>query len=186
MGYDNGKIYAIRSHQTDKIYIGSTITTLVRRLSRHKTDYKNWKNGCPHYMTSYELMKYDDMYIELLELYPCNNRLELCRREGELIREKDCVNMIVAGRDKNEYMREYWVKNKDKIKCYARDWRENNKEHIKSKTAEYMKKNSEKLKHKKSELTFCECGGKYQNSVKARHLRTKKHISFIEKIINKN
>lgn len=179
MGYDNGKIYAIRSHQTDKMYIGSTTNTLSRRLSYHKTHYKRWKNGeRVSYVSSYELMKYDDAYIEVIENYPCSSREELNKREGHYIREMDCVNMSVAGRDKNEYMREYWTNNKDKIKSYSREWRENNKEYIKSKTAEYLKKNAEKIKQKKSKLTLCECGGKYQNSVKARHLRTKKHISF--------
>jgi Uri superfamily endonuclease len=102
MDYKNSKIYAIRSNQTDKIYIGSTINELSKRLSRHKKDFKNWKNGKQNYVTSYELIKYDDVYIELLEKYPCKNRMELCRREGKLIKSMDCVNKCVAGRTQKE------------------------------------------------------------------------------------
>jgi predicted GIY-YIG superfamily endonuclease len=40
MDYKNGKIYAIRSHQTDEIYIGSTTQSLSKRFSNHKSKYK--------------------------------------------------------------------------------------------------------------------------------------------------
>ena len=34
--YQNGKIYCIRSHQTDNIYIGSTTQKLCVRMAEHK------------------------------------------------------------------------------------------------------------------------------------------------------
>ena len=40
MDYKNGKIYTIRSFQTDKYYIGSTCTMLSKRFSNHKSNYK--------------------------------------------------------------------------------------------------------------------------------------------------
>ena len=84
MEFQNGKIYTIRSFQTDKYYIGSTNhKTLSQRLSKHKSNYKDWlkdKDSC--YVTSFEILKYDDYYIELLELYPCNLKAELHKREG--------------------------------------------------------------------------------------------------------
>ena len=74
MEFQNGKIYTIRSFQTEKYYIGSTNhKTLSQRLSKHKSVYRTWlkdKDSC--YVTSFEILKYDDCYIELLELYPCN------------------------------------------------------------------------------------------------------------------
>jgi hypothetical protein len=103
MDYKNGKIYTIRSYQTDDIYIGSTLQTLTKRLSKHKDSFKNWKNGKYHYVSSFELIKYDDVYIELIELFPCSSKMELNRREGELIRSMDCVNKRIEGRTKQEY-----------------------------------------------------------------------------------
>ena len=62
--YNNGKIYAIRSHQTDKVYIGSTCDILAKRLyvhRRHKIDYENEKYN---YVSSFEMLEFDDAYID--------------------------------------------------------------------------------------------------------------------------
>ena len=54
----NGKIYSIRSYETDAIYIGSTKQQkLCKRMVNHKTDYKRYLNGKKHYVTSYEIVK---------------------------------------------------------------------------------------------------------------------------------
>jgi hypothetical protein len=42
--YENGKVYAIRSHQTDEVYIGSTVERLSARMSKHRADYKRYGN----------------------------------------------------------------------------------------------------------------------------------------------
>jgi len=103
MNYKRSKIYAIRSHQTDKIYIGSTTSSLAKRFHNHKEDYKSYISGIKKYITSFELLQYEDVYIELLEEYPCENKMVLHRREGELIRSNNCVNKFIAGRTKQEY-----------------------------------------------------------------------------------
>ncbi len=71
--FQNGKIYAIRSHQTDKVYIGSTTQPLSVRFGEHK------RMNC----SSREIMKFEDCYIELLEEFACENKMQLNRREGE-------------------------------------------------------------------------------------------------------
>jgi len=122
--YSNGKIYCLRSHQTDKIYIGSTIQPLYKRFYYHKIQKTN------------ELSNYDDVYIELIEEYPCKNRMELCKKEGEHIRANDCINKRVAGRTRVEH----YIDNKDKIKQYYID----NKE----RTKQYYIDNKDKLNEK--------------------------------------
>jgi hypothetical protein len=136
--YQQGKIYCIRSHQTDEIYIGSTTQPLSKRMVNHRTNYGAWKEGRRHYMTSYGLLEYDDCYIELIEEYPCNSRMELERREGQLIREMDCVNKKIAGRTKKEYQED----NKEKISEYRKQWYVDNKE----KQAKYKKQRYEENK----------------------------------------
>ena len=113
LNFQNGKIYAIRSHQTEQIYIGSTTQPLYKRFHRHKTMY----------CSSKEIMKYPDCYIELLENYACADKNELNRREGELIRLHNSVNKNIAGRTKAEYreehkteIKQYYVDNKTEIK----------------------------------------------------------------------
>ena len=199
--YENGKIYSLRSHQTDDIYIGSTTQSLAVRKAGHKINYKRYVNGTYNFVTSFNIIKFDDFYIELIENYPCNSRNELERREGQLIREMDCVNKIVVGRTDKEYYeankeviaeraKEYREANKEVIAERTKKWREANKEVIaenekkyreanKEVIAENKKKwqaaNEEKLKEKK----FCECGGKYTHVNKAQHSKSKKHQAYM-------
>lgn len=125
--YANGKIYAIRSYLTDKIYIGSTCQQLSNRLSKHRTNYRSHLNGKYHFVTSFFIIEHEDAYIELLELYPCNSKMELERREGELIRLHNCVNRCIAGRTSQQYRDD----NIEKIKEYNKNYKIENAEKIK-------------------------------------------------------
>lgn len=97
--YENSKIYCIRSYQCEEIYIGSTIQNLSSRMSKHRSAYKKNRSTT----TATKILQYDDCYIELLEYYPCKNRMELNRKEGQYIRNNNCVNKIIAGRTIQEY-----------------------------------------------------------------------------------
>jgi len=141
MDYKNGKIYVIRSHQTDQVYIGSTTQSLAKRFSCHKSNYKINKLD----ISSFEILKYDDAYIELIEEYPCDNKMMLNRREGEIIRQNNCVNKFIAGRTRQEYEEE----NKDKIKEQKKEYRENNKDKKKKKNRIYEEENKDKIREQK-------------------------------------
>ena len=141
--YTKGKIYCLRSHQTDDVYVGSTVESLSNRKAKHKNAYKRFLNGKSNYVTSFEIIKYDDCYIELIEDCPCENKEQLSKKEGEYIRNMDCINKYVAGRTVKEYRED----NKEKIKEKAKEYRENNKEKIK----EYYEDNKEKIKEKAKE-----------------------------------
>ena len=117
--YQNGKIYKLWSPQGNEIYIGSTINTLAKRFGQHKTNY----NKCN---SKYLFENYTDVRIELIEEYPCNNRMELNKRKGEHIRANDCLNKQIAGRT----LQEWWKDNKDKIAEYQKEWFEANPDEI--------------------------------------------------------
>jgi len=68
-----GYIYKITSPSTDKIYVGSTILSIKRRLDCHKKK----SNDC----SSSEIIKYGDAVIELLEEIEYENKKELRRLE---------------------------------------------------------------------------------------------------------
>ena len=150
MDYKNGKIYSIRSYQTDQIYIGSTTQSLSKRFSKHKSDYKKYikcNNIC--YISSFKILQFEDAYIELLEECPCENKEQLCKREGELIRIYDCVNKVISGRTRKEYkeqnkdkIKEYYDKNKDTILEKQKILYQENKD----KKKEYYNKNKDKIK----------------------------------------
>lgn len=162
--YHNGKIYTIRSHLTDKYYIGSTINKLYKRQWEHKKKYNRWlKNNNLYYLTSFEIYKYNDAYIELLEEFKCENKMELTKREGELIREfkNNIVNIVIPNRTKKEYYED----NKDKLIIQHKKNYDNNKE---------------MQLIKKSEKFNCDCGSnQIRKGEKARHEKSKKHLEFI-------
>lgn len=135
--YKNGKIYCIRSYQTEQIYIGSTTQTLAQRLVKHKG--KN--DGC----SSKIILQYSDAYIELIELFPCNSKEELNKKEGEHIRANNCVNKNISGRT----LQEWYNDNKEKIAEQKHQYRKINKEKIKEYNKKYKTVNKEILKQKR-------------------------------------
>ena len=194
--YQNGKIYTIRSPSTDKYYIGSTIEKyLSNRLGGHNSKYKRFLNGKWHNTTSFEIIKLGDAYIELLELFPCNNKLELCKREGELIRihKNNCVNRCIAGRTRKDYQidnkdkikennKQYHEDNKETIKEKQKQYYENNKEIIKQLNKKYRKDNKEAIKEKQKVKYACECGTELTIAHKSRHDKSIKHQDYLKSI----
>ena len=172
--YHKGKIYTIRSYQTDKYYIGSTCDALHKRLYRHRIDYKNYLNDKYNFVSSFDIIKYEDHYIELLEDYKCETRNELTKKEGELIRKykDDIVNCKIEGRTYREYQKD----NKEKIKEYYED----NKDKIQERFKKYYEDNKEKIKEQRKKHYDCDCG-KTQIKLgnKSRHIKTKFHLDHI-------
>jgi len=204
VNYKNSKIYTIRSHQTDLIYIGSTCNELRKRLYQHKAHYKSYLNGKRNYVTSFEIIKYDDAYIELYEKYPSNDKIELRKREGELIRELNCVNKRIPCRSKKEWEKNnrekiyknrqkperilkynIWrEKNKDIIKNNVHQYYIDNKHKIKQKRKEYREKNRDKIKQRITKIYNCDCGKTIQRCEKSRHNKSKYHRMNIHNIFN--
>jgi len=150
--YQNGKIYKITSEQSDKYYIGSTIQKLCDRLGRHISDYTIYSQGNGKYISSFELIKNDDYKIELIELFPCEDRQELERREGELqLQNIDViVNKKIAGRTDKEWREENKVEIAKKKKIY----KETNKIEISKKQKIYDETN--KIEIAKNNKIWCE------------------------------
>ena len=173
--YQNGKIYYIRSFKTDDVYIGSTTQKLCQRLQEHKSNYKRFMldNNCP-YLTSFEILKYTDSYIELIEKYPCDDKDELRKKEGYYQRELKCVNRNLCGRTPKEW--------REDNKAYTIEWfriyRITHKDEIKERNVNYRINNREKLHRKANEKFVCDCGGKYTRSHKSTHEKSKKHQKF--------
>jgi|688.fasta_scaffold2081456_1 hypothetical protein len=135
MDYANGKIYTIHSYHTDLYYIGSTTSTLTKRLYEHNSCYKQGKT-----CESSEIIKYGDAYIVLLEDFPCFNKNQLNKREIELIREhKNCIN---KKKDKPSNP-SYYLKNKDKLLEKKTEYRLANRERISQYNREYRQRKKE-------------------------------------------
>jgi len=128
--YKNGKIYAVRSHQTEQIYIGSTTQSLSTRFAEHKCRSKT--RNC----SSKEILQYPDAYIELIEEYSCDNKEQLNKKEGEHIRSNNCVNKYIAGQTDKEY-RDI---NREKMIEYQKEYYKQNKILILEQKKEYYKR----------------------------------------------
>ena len=90
----NGIIYKLISGTTEKIYIGSTVGTLQTRLREHKKEYRRYLEKKIYYkLSSFEIIKNDDVKIEKICEYRCENLAELHKKEHEIISQTDCVNI---------------------------------------------------------------------------------------------
>ena len=71
----------------------------------------------------------DNFYSELLEEYPCENKDQSTKREGEWIRERGTVNKRIENRTKQEYRND----TKDKKKEYDYNYRQENRDMLNEK-----------------------------------------------------
>ena len=191
--YSKAKLYALRSHMTDDIYIGSSCTRLTHRLHIHRCHYRAYLDGKREgYITSFEILKYPDHYIELLRAVPCTTKEELHKLEGDEIRATACVNKFIPGRTKQQYYEEH----KEHLDQYRKQWHEDNKESVaeyqvayhqknivkaKADRKEHYQKNKEAAKERakknyqdKKDIRECPCGASYNHGD---NTRTKKHIA---------
>ena len=78
------------------------------------------------------------------------------------------------------YHKKYYKKNVDKITERTKKYREDNREIINEKAKQFYHKNKEAINEKRKQVTVCECGKKYRVDVIARHMKSQKHIKFLE------
>ena len=152
--YSYGKIYKIWTDNSDDVYIGSTIQTVSMRMVKHRSRYKYFLKTGKGYCTSYILLEQGAIHYKLIEKYPCENKQQLCKREGYWQKKITCVNKEIAGRTKKEYYQD-------------------NKLKISKKNKKYHQKN--KLKRNEKHICIC-CGGKYTTNNWTIHQKTKKHV----------
>jgi hypothetical protein len=188
INYQLGKIYKITSG--DLTYIGSTCEpTLAKRLAKHIACFKQWKKGNSHDVTSYRLIETGLYEITLVELCPCGSKDELTARERFHIENTVCVNKVIPGRTKKEYIidtkeykseydKSYRIDNIEIIKEKKKAYQEANKEVIaKKRNANYQTNKDIILEQQKIKFT-CECGSICRIAGKAEHERSKKHLEF--------
>ena len=133
MDYKNSKIYKIvNDNIPNKVYYGSTCSTLTKRLFWHKSH-----KDC----SSRILLDKKGYQIILVESFKCNNKDELRKKERWYIENNECVNINIPGRTQKEYQKT----NEEKIKKQSKEYYQTNKEKIKEKHKEYYLKNKEKV-----------------------------------------
>ena len=155
-----GHIYKLTCSETKRVYVGSTTGTLQERLGKHRSK----GNQCVsrHFINP---------IIQLIESIEFDSKDKLLWRERFHIETEDCVNKLIPISTKEERKR--------RCREYDKKYREEHKEEKKERDKKYKEEHKEEIGKKKKAKFNCECGGKYQQSTKARHFKTERHQAFI-------
>lgn len=159
-----GIIYKITCNITGLCYIGSSKTTLEKRLYAHLRDVKNKRYTCC------QVLEHNDYIAEILE--ECDNKI-LLKREGYHQHNNVCVNKVINGRTKQEYSKT------EKMIEYRKKWREENHDRLSQKKKEWYEQNKQKVLDKHKEIIICECGKEYTFGNQSRHLNSKFHQNYL-------
>jgi hypothetical protein len=177
-------------------------------MADHRGDYKLYLNKKFSYLSSFEILQYNDAYIELLFEGEFSSRNDLDRKEGGFQRSMECVNKNIAGRTKKEHYEEnkdeisvkgkkYRKENPEKIKERSKKYYANNKPKILEYQAQYYDKNQEKVIerakdyreehldqiHARRQQTYkCECGSINCIENKARHESSVQHQTYLNSL----
>lgn len=169
--YQQGKIYQVVSRLTPKIYIGSTINSLSRRMALHRAACRKLLFEGKSSRGINEIFSIDpDCEIVLIENFPCQNKQELFLRERFYIEQmKDiCVNVkqpIMLEGDRKLYFAKHYENNREKVIDRAKKYYYDHKDEI-------LSKNKEKI--------TCECGQQMCKSSFYLHIRSGIHFRALE------
>jgi hypothetical protein len=171
--YENAVIYKLCCKDasiTDE-YIGSTCNK-YKRKQQHKSSC-NSENMKGYNRLVYQFIRatggFDNFDLIVIEEYPCESKVQLEMKEREYIeRLRPTLNKNIPTRTKQEYNEE----NREDISEYNKQYREENKEEI----SEYHKQYYERICIKFD----CECGGKFINVNKNIHMKTQRHLKYLE------
>ena len=141
-----GKIYQMVCDD-GFFYIGSTKTQLRKRfyhhkhLSSRKPEWKVYKH--------INQIGWDKVNIQLIEEYPCKSKQDLFIREYEHIKQHcnndKCLNTMLGTFDKLEYVKQYSIDNKERLKQKSKEYYAKNREQILEKKQEYINNHKEEI-----------------------------------------
>ena len=175
--YQNSRLYQVVSASNPGInYKGSTTQSLASRMAQHRSDYKNYLQGNGgKYLSSFEVMKFPDAKIELIEYYPCNTGEELHAREGQLVRATECVNKNIPGRN----VQEWYQDNKDAVLAREKAYYEANKDVLLVRVKAYQAANKDQIAERLNAKEECECGRTFRHQQRPKHEKSELHKQFI-------
>ena len=186
--YQNTVIYKIVCNDLNitDCYVGHT-TNFRHRKSSHKHICSNAEHK-DHNVKLYQNIRNNGGWINWsmveIEKYPCNDSNEAHARERyyyELLNASN--NTYYPNRNHDEWtdankdkLKIYRDENKEAIKILTKNHYDNNKEIYLERAKIYWENNKNIL----SEKIICECGGNYTVKHRSTHLKTKKHLEFLQ------
>jgi ribosomal protein S8 len=163
-------------------YVGHT-TDFVCRKKSHKERCINEKD-INHNLKIYKIIRdnggWDNYSMIEIEKYPCNDANEACAKEREWFEILNCkLNNNFPQRSKEEY----YIANREEINKKKKEYYIANQDELNKRSKEYYIANIDEIKEKSSKKFVCECGKESVYSQKARHMRTKVHIDYLNTLI---
>ena len=181
--YSKSIIYRIvcKDLSVTDCYVGST-TNFKRRRGAHKCRCNN-PNDKAHNLMIYKFIRehggWENWDMIMVEEFPCDNKLQLHKREREVIEQlTPTLNSEIPSRTQKEHYQD----NKEKFKQY----REDNKEKSKQYKQQYRLDNKEKIKQQRKEQIGCRiCKCMVRKDTFKRHTKSKKHIDNLNVFFQK-
>lgn len=167
----------------DKVYVGSTKTSLSQRQAHHNC---RLRNGKTLKIYNYARQKGVEKIICVgIETFEYNELWELRKREEEhRIQEQNCLNSLrcyVSEKEKKEKEQErlkIWrEENKDKISASQKKWCKENKEKIAEIHKKWREENKDKILEKARK--------RYEENIEKEHERSKKYYEENRDDINR-
>ena len=158
--------------------------TLSKRITEHR--YASYTNNIRKLYQSVN-GNWDDWYIELYEENPCENKEQLNKREGEIIREIGTLNSQIADRTPVERRKENWIENKELLSARAKECYQKHREERLEVSRQYNIDNNDKRKEYKKKyreehnekITCAVCGSIFIIINLNRHNKSKRHIEAL-------
>lgn len=165
MEYIIYKIVCKDTNITD-FYIGSTKDFNKRQIN-HKSAC-NSSNNKYYNLKVYQVIRDNGGFEnwDFIELEKIDKENRFIRERYWIEKLKATLNAVIQSRTKKEY-KQYWINSFD----YSN--------HRKNGDKIYREKNKDKLKKTASEKLLCECGCEYTRRHKARHEKSKKHLTYL-------
>ena len=191
-------------------YVGST-TDIIKRRSQHKSACNRINGKLYNIYVYQFIRSnggWSNWDVVLVEYYPCETKLELLKRERYWIEQlKATLNKVIPSRSQKEYrqvnkikitkqiesfrnnnknnikikVNEYQKNHKTEIDNYKKQYYQDNKDRLRKKQIKYYENNKPKELGRQQREYNCECGSKVTIGHKSRHIKTKKHLEYINK-----
>lgn len=155
----------------------------------------------------------EKFHITCLETVECKDKTELLQHEQRYMDELKPVYNYQRAFNTDEtrkiVSKAYYEKNKielyQKSKEQVKQWHDENKTHVKTYKAEHYEKNKTAIRVKQkqyakdnaeiakarakawalanTQISICECGASVKKKQKSKHIKTKMHLNFINKVV---
>jgi hypothetical protein len=175
-------------------YVGHT-TDFTRRKAYHKSDCNN-ENGEHYNYKVYQIIRenggFQNYSMIEIEKYPCRDENESTARERHWFEILNSgLNTNVPNRSRQEYyedhkeeMRQYYADNRDNRLIKNKQHYADNRDNILIKQRQYDATHKEEIATRRKQPFTCECGKTSTWDNKSRHLKSKFHLQYMERIMS--